>query len=34
MGEYLDAFINGYKGYAQYLWYEITHQHCTIISIG
>ncbi|MDA9968066.1 sterol desaturase family protein [Salibacteraceae bacterium] len=25
MGEYLDAFINGYKGYAQYLWYEITH---------
>ncbi len=25
MGEYLQIFKNGYTGYAQYLWYEITH---------
>lgn len=25
MSKYLDIFINGYKGYASYLWYEITH---------
>ncbi len=23
--KYLEAFINGYKGYASYLWHEITH---------
>lgn len=23
--EYFDVFVNGYKGYANYLWYEITH---------
>jgi len=25
MGKYFDIFINGYKGYANYLWQEITH---------
>jgi hypothetical protein len=25
MKEYLDIFINGYKSYGSYLWYEITH---------
>lgn len=25
MGRYIDVFVNGYKGYANYLWYEITH---------
>jgi sterol desaturase/sphingolipid hydroxylase (fatty acid hydroxylase superfamily) len=25
MGKYWDIFVNGYKGYADYLWYEITH---------
>lgn len=25
MGKYIDIFINGYKGYAGYLWHEITH---------
>jgi len=25
MEEYLNIFLEGYKGYAQYLWYEISH---------
>ena len=25
MNKYFEIFINGYKGYAQYLWHEITH---------
>lgn len=25
MNKYIDIFINGYKGYAGYLWHEITH---------
>ncbi len=25
MEKYLQVFVDGYKGYAQYLWYEITH---------
>lgn len=25
MNKYIDIFVNGYKGYAGYLWYEITH---------
>ncbi len=25
MSKYIDIFINGYSGYADYLWYEITH---------
>jgi len=25
MEKYFNIFINGYKGYANYLWYEITH---------
>jgi len=27
MNNYIDIFINGYKGYAGYLWHEITHPH-------
>ena len=27
MEKYLQAFINGYQGYANYLWNEITHPH-------
>jgi len=27
MKQYFDLFINGYKGYASYLWHEITHPH-------
>lgn len=29
MNTYLDIFIASYKGYANYLWYEITHPHWT-----
>jgi len=25
--QYLDTFLNGYKNYGSYLWYEITHPH-------
>ena len=27
MGEYLQIFLDGYRGYAGYLWYEVTHPH-------
>ena len=27
MEKYLQIFVNGYQGYANYLWYEITHPH-------
>ncbi|MEL6863057.1 MAG: sterol desaturase family protein [Bacteroidota bacterium] len=29
MSKYIDIFINGYRGYANYLWYEITHPSWT-----
>ncbi|MBX2814655.1 MAG: sterol desaturase family protein [Saprospiraceae bacterium] len=29
MQEYWDVFVNGYLGYARYLWYEITHPSLT-----
>lgn len=27
MGKYLESFVNGYTGYANYLWQEMTHPH-------
>jgi sterol desaturase/sphingolipid hydroxylase (fatty acid hydroxylase superfamily) len=27
MKEYIDLFLNGYQGYASYLWQEVTHPH-------
>ncbi len=27
MKKYLDTFVNGYTGYAEYLWNEVTHPH-------
>ena len=29
MDRYIDAFVQGYTGYAEYLWHEITHPHAT-----